>query len=142
MIIGELGGESETLETTIEVNPDDVTEAAIEDWAEAGVNRVSVGVQSFDRQVLEWMHRTHDAQQAERAIRLLQKADVFSISVDVIFALPAVVGGDPVGDLRRVLQMGVHHVSAYGLTVEGDLSPVTFPWISKNRISSKLNSRS
>ena len=119
MVIEDLGGGGEIRETTIEVNPDDVTEERIEAWEDVGVNRISLGVQSFDRQVLEWMHRTHDANQAERAILLLQAAEVFSISVDIIFALPPAVGGDPIGDLNRVLQMGVPHVSAYGLTVEG-----------------------
>jgi oxygen-independent coproporphyrinogen-3 oxidase len=132
MVLGELGGGSETLETTIEVNPDDVTEVRIQGWVDAGVNRVSVGVQAFDNQVLEWMHRTHDAQQAARAIELLQRADMLSISVDVIFALPPVVGGDPVGDLRRVLQLGVPHVSAYGLTVEGGTA--LGRWVDRGRV--------
>jgi oxygen-independent coproporphyrinogen-3 oxidase len=105
-------------EVTLEVNPEDVSPHAVEIWLSAGVNRVSLGVQSFDQHVLEWMHRTHRAQQAIDAVRLLQQSRIGSVSVDLIFALPREVRGHFETDLHRAVELGPDHISAYGLTVE------------------------
>ena len=105
-------------ETTIEANPDDISAEAVDGWLSAGVNRVSLGVQSLNPVVLEWMHRAHFAVDGLTAIRLLRSAGMPSVSVDVIFGLPQALGADPVADLERLLELGPDHVSAYGLTVE------------------------
>jgi oxygen-independent coproporphyrinogen-3 oxidase len=109
---------AEGAEVTLEANPDDVTADRAAAWVAAGVNRVSLGVQSLDDRVLGWMHRTHDAPAAREAADLLRSAGVRSVSVDLIFALPEGLERDLVADLRGLLALGPDHVSAYGLTLE------------------------
>ncbi len=106
------------IEVTIEANPEDVTPEAVADWAAAGVNRVSMGVQSFDQNVLHWMHRGHPPEQAAQAVRLLREGGIGDISVDLIFAVPEVLNRDWDRDLEEALQLEPNHISLYGLTVE------------------------
>jgi oxygen-independent coproporphyrinogen-3 oxidase len=105
-------------EVTLEANPDDVTAERVAGWREAGINRVSLGVQSFDAGVLRWMHRTHEAAQAERAVALLREGGIERLSLDLIFGLPAALGRDWDADLEQALALGPGHLSLYGLTVE------------------------
>jgi oxygen-independent coproporphyrinogen-3 oxidase len=106
-------------EVTIEANPEDVSPETARAWRDAGVNRVSLGVQSFDDAALQWMHRVHDAARAERAIAELRDAGITNLSIDLIFALPDEVTTRVwERDLERVLVLAPPHVSLYGLTVE------------------------
>lgn len=105
-------------EVTLEANPDDVTEERAHVWASAGVNRISLGVQSHDPGVLQWMHRTHRAEQVPQAVRALRAAGIDNISMDLIFALPAVLERDWGRDLRATIELQPTHLSLYGLTVE------------------------
>lgn len=105
-------------EVTIEANPDDVTPVNAAEWARAGVGRVSLGAQSFDPAVLEWMHRTHSADQIGIAVATLRAAGIANISIDLIFALPESLSRDWSADLDRVLALQPQHVSLYGLTIE------------------------
>lgn len=107
-----------TAEVTIEVNPDDVTPEAAAQWAGAGVNRVSLGVQSHDPRVLEWMHRTHRAEQVRPAVGVLRDAGITNISLDLIFAIPASLNRNWTHDITATLDLNPSHVSLYGLTVE------------------------
>lgn len=104
-------------ELTIEANPDDVTPAAAQAWRDAGINRVSLGVQSFDERVLAWMHRTHTSRQIVDALGAIRGAGIDNISVDLIFALPTALERNWEGDLRRAIALDPSHVSLYGLTV-------------------------
>lgn len=105
-------------EVTLEANPDDVTPASAAAWHRAGVNRISLGVQSFDPAVLAWMHRTHRAEQVPEAVRALRAAGIAEISLDLIFALPAALRPRIADDLAAALALEPEHVSLYGLTVE------------------------
>lgn len=105
-------------EITLEANPDDVTLTAAAAWRAAGVNRVSLGAQSFDPGVLAWMHRTHTVDQIARAVEALRCAGIADLSVDLIFGLPAALGRDWATDLERVFELEPEHLSLYGLTVE------------------------
>lgn len=105
-------------EITVEANPDDVTPAAARAWREAGVNRVSLGGQSFDPAVLSWMHRTHAAEQVPRAMQTLRDAGILDVSVDLIFALPAALQRDWQRDVAAALALEPTHISLYGLTIE------------------------
>jgi oxygen-independent coproporphyrinogen III oxidase len=105
-------------EVTIEANPEDVTRANAAAWVAAGVNRVSLGVQSFDDRVLAWMHRVHDGDAARRAVDTIRDAGIGNISVDLIFALPPGVERDWERDLGAALALEPAHLSLYGLTVE------------------------
>lgn len=105
-------------EVTMEANPEDVTAESAAAWVAAGINRISIGIQSFSPETLAWMHRTHDSAQAASAVRSARLAGIANISVDLIYAVPAVVRRSWRDDLRRVIDLGPDHVSAYGLTVE------------------------
>ena len=106
-------------ELTIEANPEDVTHASARAWRDAGVNRVSLGVQSFDDSALSWMHRVHDAARAERAVAERRDAGIGNFSIDLIFALPDEAGARSwERDLERAVALEPPHVSLYGLTVE------------------------
>ncbi len=105
-------------EITLEANPDDVTLEVASRWRTAGVNRVSLGVQSFDPEILRWMHRTHTADQALRAVDALRYAGIGELSVDLIFGLPAELRRDWSRDMEVAFGLGPEHLSLYGLTVE------------------------
>ena len=108
-------------EVTLEANPDDVTGKSAAAWRAAGVNRISLGAQSFDPGVLQWMHRTHDREQIALAVRTLRSAGFEDISLDLIYAVPLALGRDWPADLDRALALSPTHLSFYGLTIE----PVT-----------------
>lgn len=105
-------------EVTIEANPEDVTDEAVAAWRRAGVNRVSLGVQSFNDRVLAWMHRAHDAADAIRAVDTLRRGGIASLSLDLIFAAPESLERDWDDDLARLLELNPEHISLYGLTIE------------------------
>lgn len=107
-------------EFTIEANPEDISAEAVAAWASVGVNRVSLGVQSFDPHVLRWMHREHSAEQVAESVRILRDGGIGDISLDLIFAIPEVVGfkRDWSRDLDLALDLRPNHLSMYGLTVE------------------------
>ena len=123
-------------EVTIEANPDDVTADAAKAWVAAGVNRISLGSQSFDDSVLAWMHRTHDSRQIGDAVQAARAAGIANVSLDLIFALPPEIPRSWTKDLDQALALSPEHVSLYGLTVEpatplqrwqdaGSVSPVS-----------------
>lgn len=105
-------------EVTVEANPEDITGPNANAWRAAGVNRLSIGAQSFDERALEWMHRTHAATQTVDAVRTARDAGIANISLDLIFALPEALSRDLQRDLDQILALDPDHVSAYGLTVE------------------------
>ena len=105
-------------EITLEANPDDVSSATAAAWRAAGVNRISLGVQSFEPAVLAWMHRTHTAEQVPAAVEAIRGAGIGDLSLDLIFALPATLARPWKRDLDRAMALGPDHLSLYGLTVE------------------------
>jgi oxygen-independent coproporphyrinogen-3 oxidase len=105
-------------EVTLEANPDDVTPDRANAWREAGVNRISLGVQSHEPAVLEWMHRTHTAQQVPFAVSILRNAGFDNISMDLIFGVPVSLRRDWLRDFDLTLELEPTHISLYGLTVE------------------------
>ena len=109
---------AKSAEITIEANPDDINDLAVAHWMDAGVNRISLGAQSFDEGALKWMHRTHDAAQIGTAVETLRRGGIRNISLDLIFALPDHLNRSWKTDLVRALELEPSHVSLYGLTVE------------------------
>ncbi|MGH7539105.1 MAG: radical SAM family heme chaperone HemW [Gemmatimonadales bacterium] len=105
-------------EVTLEVNPEDATPGNAAAWRAAGVNRISLGVQSFNDRVLSWMHRVHDAARARAAVQTLRDAGFENLSLDLIFAVPAGLERDWTRDLEEIIALDPEHVSLYGLTVE------------------------
>lgn len=123
-------------EVTLEANPEDVDPARAGRWLESGVNRVSLGAQSFDPDVLRWMHRVHESVRIDHAVRVLRSAGFEDVSLDLIYGLPAALRRDWSGDLERAVALEPTHLSLYGLTVEphtalghwtdrGEVVPVT-----------------
>src|SRR5947208_7844367 len=108
----------DAVEVTAEANPEDVTPELASVWRRAGVNRVSLGAQSFDDDVLKWMHRSHDAARIGAAVHALRGAGIDNISLDLIFALPDELQRDWERDLDLALALRPTHLSLYGLTVE------------------------
>jgi putative oxygen-independent coproporphyrinogen III oxidase len=119
----------DAVEVTLEANPEDVTLAHATAWRHAGVNRVSLGAQSFDDRVLKWMHRSHDSGRIGDAVRVLRAAGFDNISLDLIFALPAELERDWARDLDLACSLLPAHLSLYGLTVE-ERTPLA-RWISR-----------
>ena len=107
-------------EVTIEANPDDIDVATARAWRDAGINRVSLGAQTFDDAALQWMHRVHDAKAIPVAVAALRDAGFDDISIDLIFSLPESVSRNWREDLDRAISLDPTHVSLYGLTVEAD----------------------
>ena len=105
-------------EVTVEANPEDLTTDVVATWRAAGVNRVSLGVQSFSPEVLAWMHRTHDVAAIFRAADALRTGGIDNWSLDLIYALPPEVPRSWSADVVSALALDPPHISAYGLTVE------------------------
>jgi oxygen-independent coproporphyrinogen III oxidase len=105
-------------EWTAEANPESFTPALAEDWAAAGIGRLSLGVQTFHEPSLRWMGRMHGAEGPGRAMAAARAAGFVDVSVDLIFGLPARLGRDWGDDLDRALALEPDHVSLYGLTAE------------------------
>ena len=105
-------------EVTIEANPEDISPEARGGLASAGVNRLSIGAQSFDDRVLTWMHRTHDAAAIARSVDAARRGGIENVSLDLIFALPQEIDRSWTRDVTRALELEPSHVSLYGLTVE------------------------
>src|SRR5437870_2829364 len=119
----------DAVEVTLEANPEDVKPETAAAWRRAGINRVSLGAQSFDDRVLQWMHRSHDAARIAAAVRTLRDAGIDNISLDLIFALPTMLERDWARDLEQALALRPDHLSLYGLTVE-ERTPLA-RWISR-----------
>ena len=108
-------------EFTVEVNPDDIVEKGpeyVHRLVEMGVSRVSMGVQSFDDDILRWMNRRHDASGARKAFGILRGAGVGNISIDSIFGLSQLSDDQWEGTVAEALALGPEHISAYQLSVE------------------------
>src|SRR5207248_8149153 len=129
----------DAVEVTIEANPEDVTLEHAAAWRNAGINRVSLGAQSFDDNVLTWMHRAHDATRIGDAVRALRAAGFDNISLDLIFALPAELERDWARDLDLACSLLPAHLSLYGLTVE-ERTPLA-RWISRGATSAADDER-
>ena len=109
---------STQLEFTLEANPGDITPELAAAWRQLGINRLSIGVQSFDDDLLRLIGRRHTASQAREAIRTAQNAGFDNISIDLMYALPSQTMEQWRHDVAEVLRLGVQHVSCYGLIYE------------------------
>lgn len=110
----------EGTEFTIEVNPESVDEEKLRLFIEKGVNRISIGVQSFDDKKLKSLGRIHDARQAAEAIELSKKAGFKNISVDMIFGVAEENLKAWQAELMKAAGFGVQHISCYSLSYEKD----------------------
>lgn len=108
-------------EFTIEVNPEDIVsrgEGYVRGLLELGVTRISMGVQSFDDGILQWMNRRHDSIEAQQAFRILRDSDVDNLSIDLIFGLSQLTPEIWADTIKKTLALRPEHISAYQLSIE------------------------
>ena len=105
-------------EVTIEVNPDDVTERFANDLTQLPVNRISMGVQTFDDKRLRFLHRRHTAEQVTTAVDRLRAAGIKNISIDLMYGFPGETIADCEADIAKALSLQVEHISTYCLMIE------------------------
>lgn len=116
-----VGAQSPFEEFTVEVNPEDIVEKGgeyVRGLLETGVDRVSMGIQSFDDGILRWMNRRHSAAGAVEAFRILRRCGVRNISVDLIFGLSQLADDVWEDTIERALELAPEHISAYHLSIE------------------------
>lgn len=106
------------LEVTIEANPNTLTEDKLKGFLEAGINRISIGVQSFNNEDLKYLTRDHDKDTAIRSIELASKAGFENINIDLIFSIPGQTLDDWKSNLDLAVRLPIKHISAYSLTLE------------------------
>jgi len=105
-------------EFTLEANPDDISIEKTKLWKTAGINRLSIGIQSFQQEALDWMNRAHTTQQSFLAIELAKAAGIDNISTDLIYGTPHLSDEALLKDIEILNEFQVSHISCYALTVE------------------------
>jgi len=106
------------IEITLEANPGTTEAGRFEGYREAGINRLSLGVQSFDDQQLNTLGRIHSAAQATRAVKLARKAGFDNFNIDLMFGLPGQSASQAANDLKQAFALSPSHISWYQLTIE------------------------
>ncbi len=106
------------IEITLEANPDDITDVKLQEWRLMGVNRLSVGIQSFLEEELKWMNRVHTSDESLLCVDRIQKAGFTNFSVDLIYGSPLLTDGDWKRNVEIVIEKSIPHISCYALTVE------------------------
>ena len=109
---------SENAEVSLEANPEDLDHEKLQSIKKCGVNRLSIGVQTFSENRLKWMNRAHTSDQAIEAYENSRKSGFENISLDLIYAIPE--GGSVLweSDLKKLTDLQPEHISLYGLTIE------------------------
>ncbi len=105
-------------EITLESNPDDMAQERLVAWKKMGINRLSIGIQSFFAEDLNWMNRAHDASQAIRALEQTRIAGFDQFSLDLIYGSPGLTDEKWSKNLHKALSFNPPHISCYALTVE------------------------
>ncbi|MBO5817210.1 MAG: radical SAM family heme chaperone HemW [Paludibacteraceae bacterium] len=105
-------------EVTLEANPGDFTLEKVQSWQALGIDRLSIGIQSFNDKTLEFIGRRHNSAMAKQAVEIAQQAGITNISIDLMYALPHQTMADWQSDVAQALQLGVPHISSYGLIYE------------------------
>lgn len=109
---------SPTAEITLEANPDDLSSPALDSWQAAGINRLSIGIQSFHETDLRWMNRAHTAVEAREGLKRVQAAGFDNFSIDLIYGTPGLSDEAWMENMEIAISGRVPHLSCYALTVE------------------------
>lgn len=109
---------SKNVEVTFEVNTDDVTEMKLKDWKQVGINRLSIGLQSFDDEELKWFNRIHSSSQGINSVKMAQDKGFRNISIDLIYGSKFQNENKWAKTLEQAVSLNVQHISAYNLTIE------------------------
>jgi oxygen-independent coproporphyrinogen III oxidase len=109
---------SRETEITLEANPDDLDPTRLKEYREAGINRLSIGIQSFHEEDLQYLNRVHTATRAEECIKEAIDAGFGNLSIDLIFGIPGLTGEKWISNIEKAATLNIPHISAYALTVE------------------------
>ncbi len=109
---------SNQVEITLECNPDDCSTENLTTWKKLGVNRLSIGIQSFNDEQLKWMNRSHSAADGLNAVRNAKQTGFDELSLDLMYGLPNMTAEEWKSQLLQVIALNPEHISAYCLTVE------------------------
>jgi oxygen-independent coproporphyrinogen-3 oxidase len=109
---------SNDAEITLEANPDDLNAEYLSSLGKLGINRLSIGIQSFFDEDLQWMNRRHNAEEALRSIKLSQDAGFNNMNIDLIYGIPGLTNKRWEQNLEQFLLLNVPHLSAYHLSIE------------------------
>jgi len=120
-------------EITLEANPDDLSLDKLKGLRSLAINRLSIGIQSFDDRVLEYLHRAHNSREAIKCIGGARNAGYQNISIDLIFSIPIAPHKTFKQDITTALRLNPEHISAYSLTIED--RTVFGNWLKKGKIS-------
>jgi oxygen-independent coproporphyrinogen-3 oxidase len=124
-------------EITLEANPDDIHKEQAEMWVRSGINRLSIGLQSFNPSVMKWMNRAHTVEQSKECIPIAQQAGIKNISIDLIYGLPDLTLSEWENEIDTALQLGIQHISAYCLTIEEKTALAS--WVKSKKINKPSN---
>lgn len=122
----------DVLEISLEANPDDITEENLNVWKNLGINRLSIGLQSFKESDLKWMNRAHTVEESNQCISLAQKAGFNNLTVDLMYGLPDLTMTEWKAHIQKLIDLDIAHISAYCLTVEKNT--VLDNWVNKGKI--------
>jgi oxygen-independent coproporphyrinogen III oxidase len=107
-----------TCEITLEANPDDITKHSLKAWKEAGINRLSIGLQSFNNEELKWMNRAHTAEESLSSVKLAQDEGFNNITIDLIYGSKFQTPKSWEATLTKAIELNTQHISSYNLTIE------------------------
>jgi oxygen-independent coproporphyrinogen-3 oxidase len=109
---------SKDTEITLEANPDDISLVSLKDWKETGINRLSIGLQSFNDEELKWMNRAHTAEESLASVKLAQDAGFNNITIDLIYGskFQSIITWEET--LKKAVDLETQHISSYNLTIE------------------------
>ncbi len=117
---------NELLECTLEANPDDLTQEKIKELKQVGINRLSIGIQSFFDEDLIYMNRSHDAKQAASCIEVVREGGIENFSIDLIFGYPLLTDEKWRQNVETAVRYKVPHLSCYAMTVEPKTALASF----------------
>ncbi len=105
-------------EITLEANPDDISKKKLKEWKNSGINRLSIGIQSFNDEELKWMNRAHTAEESIASVKMAQDFGFDNISIDLIYGSKFQNETNWPQTLNKAISLCVHHISSYNLTIE------------------------
>lgn len=119
-------------EITLEANPDDIGREKSDLFRKSGINRLSIGIQSFHQPHLQFLNRVHSAGEAENCVKIAQDSGIDNISIDLIYAIPAPDHSILMQDMQKAFALNIPHISAYCLTIEPQTAFGN--WLKKNKM--------